>query len=325
MIMDLSTEYMGLKLKNPIIVSSSKLTSDITNIKKCADVGAGAIVLKSLFEEQLIADSNALMDQDMKYFWFPEAIEHINRHSKEYGLKQILELIKEAKEYTDIPIIASINCISAHEWPQFAKTLEDAGADGIELNIAIFPFDKYMACGEIADKYIAIVKKVKENVNLPVAVKLGGYFTNLIQMAHRMEDAGADGLVLFNRYYRPDIDIESETVVRDNILSSPMEVTKSLRWVALLTPLLKLDIAAGTGIHDYSGVVKQLLAGASATQICSTLFINGLSYIDTILFDLQKWMQKHDYTAISEFKGKVAQTEGNSEKFERMQFLKKEI
>jgi len=323
--MDLSTEYMGLKLKNPIIVSSSKLTGDINNIKKCVDVGAGAIVIKSLFEEQLIADSNALMDQDIKYFWFPEAIEHINKHSKEHGLKQVLNLIKSSKNYTDIPIIASINCISAHEWPQFAKTLEDAGADAIELNIAIFPFDKYMACADIADKYIEIIDKVKAHVNIPVSVKMGSYFTNLIQITNRLDEAGVDGLVLFNRYYRPDIDIETETIVRDNILSSPLEVTKSLRWIALLSPLLKCDLAAGTGIHDYSGVVKQLLAGASATQICSTLFNNGISYIDTILFDLQKWMEKHRYNSVSEFKGKVANKEGSSQKFERMQFLKKEI
>ncbi|MCF8378228.1 MAG: dihydroorotate dehydrogenase-like protein [Bacteroidales bacterium] len=323
--MDFSTEYMGLKLKNPIIVSSSKLTGDLNNIKKCADVGAGAIVLKSLFEEQLIADSNSLMDQDIKYFWFPEAIEHINKHSKEYGLKQTLDLIKGAKAYTDIPILASINCISAHEWPQFAKTLEDAGADGIELNIAVFPFDIYTSCGDIANTYIEIVEKVKEHVSIPVSVKMGTYFTNLLQIAHRMDQINVDGLVMFNRYYRPDINIDTETVVRDNILSSPLEVTKSLRWVALLSPQLKCDIAAGTGIHDYSGVVKQLLAGASATQICSTLFNNGISYIDTILFDLGKWMQKHNYKSVSEFKGKVANIEGVSQKFERMQFLKKEI
>lgn len=323
--MDLSTEYMGLKLKNPIIVSSSKLTSEMGNIKKCVDQGAGAIVIKSLFEEQLVADSNALMDQDIKYFWFPEAIEHINTYSKEYGLNQILDLIKQTKNYTDIPVIASINCISAHEWPKFAKTLEEAGADAIELNISILPFEKYTSCGDIVDKYIEIVEKVKEHVQIPVSVKLGNYFTNLVQIAYRLQDAGADGLVLFNRFYRPDINIETEKVVRDNVLSSPQEVTKSLRWVALLSPQLDLDIAAGTGIHDYSGVIKQLLAGASATQICSTLFINGISYIDTILFDLEKWMQKHDYSALSEFKGKVAQTEGNSVKFERMQFLKKEI
>ncbi len=323
--MDLSTEYMGIKLKNPIMVSSSKLTGDFINIKKCSDVGAGAIVLKSLFEEQLIADSNALMDQDMKYFWFPEAIEHINKHSKEYGLKQVLELIKEVKAYTDIPLIASINCVTSKEWPQFAKELEVAGADGIELNIAIFPFDKFMSCADISNQYIDIVEKVKEYVSIPVSVKLGNYFTNLVQMTHRIDEAGADGLVIFNRYFRPDIDIESETIVRENLLSGPQEISKSLRWVALLSPQLKCDIAAGTGIHDYAGVVKQILAGASATQICSTLFNNGISYIDTILFDLEKWMQKHKYKSIADFKGKVANAENSTQKFERMQYLKKEI
>jgi len=323
--MDLSTEYMGLKLRNPIIVSSSKLTGDINNVKKCADMGAGAIVLKSLFEEQLIADSNVLMDQDMKYFWFPEAIDHINKHSKEHGLKQVLEMIREAKRYTDIPIMASINCVSSHEWPQFAKKLEDAGADGIELNIAIFPFDKYMGCNDVCDTYIEILTRVEEFVSIPVSVKMGNYFTNIIQMAHRMDEAGARGIVMFNRYYRPDIDIENETIVRNNVLSSPQEVTKALRWVALLSPQLNCDIAAATGIHNYQGVVKQLLAGAAATQICSTLFNNGISYIDTLLYDLQKWMQKHKYQSISEFKGKVANLEGNTQKFERMQFIKKEI
>ena len=323
--MDLSTDYMGLKLKNPIIVSSSNLTGNIVNVKKCADMGAGAITLKSLFEEQLIADSNVLMDQDIKYFWFPEAIEHINKHSKEYGLKQLLTMIGEAKKYTDIPIISSINCISANEWPKFAKKLEEAGADAIELNIAIFPFDKYMSCTEISDTYIEILTKVKEYVSIPVAVKLGSYFTNLVQVTHRLDEAGANGIVLFNRYYRPDIDIETETIVRDNLLSGPQEVTRSLRWIALLSPQLNCDLAAGTGIHDYKGVVKQLLAGASATQICSTLFNNGISYIDTILYDLESWMKKHKYQSISEFKGKVASKEGNSQKFERMQHLKKEI
>lgn len=323
--MDLSTSFMGLKLKNPIIVSSSKLTSEIENIKKCADQGAGAVVLKSVFEEQLIADSDLLMDQDIKYFWFPEAIEHINKHSKEYGLKQVLALIGETKKYTDIPVIASINCITSIEWPRFAKKLEDAGADALELNIAIFPFDRYKSCVDICNSYIDIVTKVKDYVDIPVSVKLGNYFTNLVQMTHRLDDSGVDGLVLFNRYYRPDIDIETEEIVYDNVLSGPQEVTKSLRWVTLLSPHLNCDIAAATGIHDATGVIKQLLAGASATQICSTLFNNGISYIDTILFDLEKWMKKHHYESIGEFRSKVARSEGISQKFERMQFLKKEI
>jgi dihydroorotate dehydrogenase (fumarate) len=323
--MNLSTEYMGLKMKNPIIVSSSKLTDDIANIRKCADVGAGAIVLKSLFEEQLLADSNALMDQDIKYFWFPEAIEYINKHSKEHGLKQVLELIKQAKNYTDIPIIASINCVTAFEWPKFAKTLQDAGADGLELNIAIFPFDKTIPSKQIEDQYVEIVAEVKKHVDVPVSVKLTNYFTNLTQITQRLDDAGVDGLVMFNRLYRPDIDIEKLTIVRENLLSAPEEVSKSLRWVALLSNKLKCSIAGGTGIHDYKGVAKQLLAGANATQICSTLYNNGISYIDTILFDLQKWMEKHRFNSIADFNGKICKDDECSQKFERIQFLRKEI
>jgi dihydroorotate dehydrogenase (fumarate) len=324
--MDLSTKYMGLNLKNPIIVSSSKLTSEINSIKKCVDVGAGAIVLKSLFEEQLIADSDALMDQDIKYFWFPEAIDHINKHSKEHGVKQVLDLIKKIKNYTDIPVIASINCFSTHEWPKFAKSLEDAGADGIELNIAIFPFDQKIPSLEIENQYVEIVKEVKKYVNLPVSVKLSNYFTNLTQIIHRLDDAGVDGLVLFNRLYRPDIDIEKETIIRQNLLSAPEEVTKALRWVALLSGKVKCHIAGGTGIHDYQGVVKHLLAGAYATQISSTLYNHGISYIDTMLDGLEKWMKKHKYNNIDEFRGKICKLEeGCDSKFERIQYLKKEI
>ncbi|MBN2175553.1 MAG: dihydroorotate dehydrogenase-like protein [Bacteroidales bacterium] len=324
--MDLSTEYMGLKLKNPIIVSSSKLTSELDTIKKCADVGAGAIVLKSLFEEQLIADSSALMDQDIKYFWFPEAIEHINKHSKEHGLKQVLDLIKKTKDHTDIPIIASINCLTAYEWPKFAKTLQDAGADGIELNIAIFPFDKFISSKEVEDQYVEIVTEVKKHVTLPISVKLSNYFTNITQITNRLDEVGINGLVIFNRLYRPDIDIETEKVVRENVLSSPLEITKALRWVALLAGSLNCNIAGGTGIHDYKGVVKHLLAGAHATQICSTLFNNGISYIDTILFDLEKWMKKHKYNSIAEFRGKICRQENEcNNKFERIQYLKQEI
>ncbi len=323
--MDLSTEYMGLKLKNPIIISSSKITDEIDDIKKCIDVGAGAIVLKSLFEEQLVANSAALMDQDIKYFWFPEAIEQINKYSKEYGLNKVIELIGQIKEYSDTPVIASINCITSDTWPQFAKNLENAGADGIELNIALLPFDKVMPGKEIEDKYIEIVTEVKKHVSIPVSVKLSNYFSNLIQITHRLDEAGIDGLVLFNRLYRPDIDIEKEIIIHDNILSAPEEMTKSLRWVALLSPQLKCQVAGATGIHDYKGVVKQIFAGASAVQICSTLYKNGLSYIDTILSDLEKWMQLHHYTSIRQFKGKICIDHECGILFERIQFLKKDL
>ncbi|MGE5354980.1 MAG: dihydroorotate dehydrogenase-like protein [Deltaproteobacteria bacterium] len=323
--MDLSTKYMGIQLKNPLIISSSKLTKDFDTIKFCAEMGAGAIVMKSVFEEQLLADEDLLHDQDSKYFWYPEAIEHIHQHSKEHGISKMLELISNVKAKLDIPVIASINCVSDMEWPKFTSKFEEAGANGIELNIALIPFDKYTTCDEINRRYIDILKSVKSNTKLPVSIKLGSYFTNLISMANKMDEEGVDGLVLFNRFYRPDINIETEEIIKTNILSGPSEVTKSLRWVALLAPMLKCDIAGGTGIHDYTGVVKQLLVGAKATQICSTLFKNGIAYIETILFELEQWMDRHDYKSISDFQGKIQRKYGRDiAKFERIQFMSKD-
>jgi len=314
---------MGLELKNPIIVSSSKLTSTIDNIRKCADHGAGAIVLKSLFEEQLLADANKLMDKDEKYFWYPEAVDYINQHSKDFGVREYLDLLAEAKKYTTIPIIASINCVSADEWPKFAKNLEEAGADGIELNIAIIPMTGDISSKDVEDRYIEIIKEVKKYTSLPVSVKFGPLFTNPVNIIQRMDEAGADALVIFNRFYRPDINIYTESIVHNNILSGPEEMTQSLRWVSLLSDKVKCDVAANTGIHDAEGMIKQLLGGADAVQICSTLYSNGISYIDTMLSDLKTWMEEHNYNSISDFIGNVARDNENAAAFARVQFMKR--
>ncbi len=321
--MDMKTSYMGLELKNPIIVSSSKLTSTIDNIRKCADQGAGAIVLKSLFEEQLLADADKLMDRDEKYFWYPEAVNYINQHSKDYGVKEYLELLQEAKKYTTVPIMASINCTTADEWPKFAKRLEEAGADGIELNIAIIPMIGEITSIEVEDRYIDIIKEVKKYTSLPISVKFGPLFTNPVNIIQRMDKTGADALVIFNRFYRPDIDIHTESIVHHNILSGPEEMTQSLRWVSLLSDKVKCDVAANTGIHDAEGMIKQLLGGADAVQICSTLYSNGISYIDTMLTELKEWMIEHGYTSINDFKGKIARDNEHAAAFTRVQFMKR--
>lgn len=321
--MDLKTNYMGLELKNPIIVSSSKLSSNIENIRKCADHGAGAIVLKSLFEEQLLADADKLLDRDEKYFWYPEAIDYINEHSKDYGVKEYLSLLEEAKKYTTVPILASINCTTPNEWPKFAKTLEDAGADGIELNISIIPMDGNISSKKVEDTYVEIIQEVKKHTSLPVSVKFGPLFTNPVNIIQRMDDAGADALVIFNRFYRPDINIHTESIVHNNILSGPEEMTQSLRWVSLLSDKVQCDVAANTGIHDAEGVIKQLLAGADAAQVCSTLYSNGISYIETILREMKQWMEEHNYNAINDFKGKIARDNEHAAAFARVQFMKR--
>jgi len=321
--MDLKTNYMGLELKNPIIVSSSKLTSNIENILNCADHGAGAIVLKSLFEEQLLADADKLLDRDDKYFWYPEAVDYINEHSKDYGVKEYLSLLVEAKKHTTVPVIASINCTTPNEWPRFARSLEDAGADGIELNISIIPMLGNVESKEVEDTYVEIIKEVKKYTSLPISVKFGPLFTNPVNIIQRMDDAGADALVIFNRFYRPDINIHSESIVHHNILSGPEEMTQSLRWVSLLSDKVKCDVAANTGIHDAEGVIKQLLAGADATQICSTLYSNGINYIETILSELIEWMEEHNYSSINDFKGKIARDNEHAAAFARVQFMKR--
>lgn len=323
--MDLSTTYMGLELKNPIIVSSSRLTSNIKKLKKCAKRGAGAIVLKSLFEEQLLVDPEKLMAQDEKYFWFPEAVEFLNSNAREQGLAEYLSLIKEAKREIDVPIIASINCTTPNEWPKFAAKLEEAGADGLELNIAIMPFDESVSSLEIEDTYVEIVSEVKKYVSLPVAVKIGPYFTNVLGLVKRVEAAGADAVVIFNRYFRPDIDLNNIKVVRGDVLSSPEEMTLSLRWVSILSGKLSCDIAANTGIHDVDGVVKQLLAGAAAIQITSVLYKKGIKYLESLVSGLEKWGTDRNYAALSQIQGKLGRDEGKIAAFERVQFMKKTL
>lgn len=322
---DLSTTYMGLKLKNPIIVSSSKLTNNVRGVAKCAKWGASAVVLKSLFEEQLLANENKLMDADDKYFWYPEAVNFINTHAKEHGLQEYLKLIRESKEAVDIPIIGSIHCNTPNTWPQFATRLEEAGIDGLELNISIIPFDENISSQEIEDTYIEIVKEVKKHVSVPVAVKIGPMFTNVISIVKRLEGAGADAVVLFNRFYRPDIDIVNERVMRNRVYSGPEEMTQPLRWVSLLANRVECDIAGNTGIHDAESVIKHLMVGAAATQICTILFQNGISYIDKVLVDIEAWMQEHHYRSINEFRGKITRNIDNIAAFERVQYMKKTL
>lgn len=322
--MDLSTSFMGLKLNNPIVVSSSKLTDNVDNIRACATAGAGAIVLKSLFEEQIIAKTEAGLKRNEMYFWYPEASDYVLDISKGSGVEEYLQLISNAKSVVEVPIIASINCVSPVEWPKFATKIQQAGADGIELNIAIFPFDKNVSSQQIEDTYIEILKAVKKEVNIPVAVKIGPYFTNTMALAYRLAEAGADGLVLFNRFYNPDVDIATMKVVSDNIFSSPDEKAIPLRWIALLSADgLPCDLAASTGVHYSIGVVKQLLAGAAVTQICTSIYQNGIPYISEIVNGLKEWMRKHNYKSIREFKGLVNSQTENTAAFERIQYMKR--
>lgn len=325
--MDISTTYMGLRLSSPIVVSSSKITGDLESIENCAKYGAGAIVLKSIFEEQIRheAESTVVHSNNM-YYWFPEAKNHIMNLSVDTKLDNYLKFITEVKNSIDIPVIASVNCKSPDDWPKFAAAIQKAGADAIELNIGIFPFNNSLTGSEIEDIYVNILKEVNKNVTIPVSIKLGSYFTNLFSLTTRLVEIGVDALVLFNRYLRPDIDIDTMEVTDGYSLSSPSEINVPMRWIALLYGnKIGCELAASTGIHDHVGLIKQLLSGAKVGQICSTLYNNDIEYIEKIIDGLKQWMKKHEFETINDFRGAGVKEETSLASFERIQFMKRDL
>lgn len=321
--MDLSTTYMGLQLKNPIIIGSSSLTGSMENLRKCQESGAGAVILKSLYEEQIVADSNKLVGQEEMYLWYPEAIEYVSKISKEEGVGTYLELIKTAKEELDIPVIASVNCVSHDEWPNFARELEDAGADAIELNITIFPFNS-LASGEMLEKeHLKIVTSVKAIVNIPVAVKISSYFSNIRSVSKKISKAGANALVYFNRFYRPDIDIYNLKMINTDTLSAPGEMTMPLRWIGLMSTRLDIDLSATTGIYDSESVIKFILAGAKTVQACSVLYKKGIGFVSGLLDGLEQYMVKMKFESVDDFRGLINKDPQNSALWERINYMKK--
>ena len=265
---NLSTTYLGLNLKNPIVVASSGLTNSVHKIKELEAAGAAAVVLKSLFEEQILGEVSNLIGKDSQN-QYPEAEDYIRNYTRQNTIDSHLSLLKEVKKEVDIPVIASINCISSQEWTGFAKDFEQAGADALELNVFFVPTDRKESSNEIERLYLDILSKVKSEVSIPVSVKIGFYFTNLVGMADRLKAHGAKGITLFNRFYEPDIDLEKLELKSSEVFSSPADIRRSLRWVGLISAnITNLDIAASTGIHNGEAVIKQLLAGASVTQVC---------------------------------------------------------
>ncbi len=328
--MDISTTYMGLKLKNPVIISSSRISGDLETIRQCISYGAAAVVLKSIFEEQMSLRVEAKLKQGNEnevYFWYSEAKEKVLDLSKEAILEHYLQFVKAAKSIdTSIPIISSIHCKSADNWPKYAREIEKAGADALELNISVFPFNNSMTSIEIEDLYVRILETVKKEVNIPVSIKLGSFFTNLCTIINRLVAAGVDGLVLFNRYFRPDIDIDTLKVVSREHFSSPEEMSLPLRWIALLSGHhIPCDLVASTGIHYDTALIKQILVGAKAVEICSTLFQNGIPHIAKILEGLEEWMRKQHFETLDDFRGKSLDYQTTDARFERIQYMKRDF
>jgi len=320
---NLESHYMGLKLQNPIIAGSSGLTNSVENIIELEKNGAGAVVLKSLFEEQIHNSASHTLMQDEYANLYPEAEDYIRNYTAENDVNNYLQLIENAKKAVTIPVIASINCISDTEWIAYAKKIEAAGADGLELNVAVLPSDPNKESSENEKIYFEIARQITKELKIPVAIKLSYYFSGLAKTLTGLSWTGIKALVLFNRFYSPDIDIEHEEVKSSFVFSTPADIALPLRWIAMLSPIVKCDIAASTGVHDGTALIKQLLAGATAVQIASVLYKKGFKEIGSMIDQLENWMDRHNYSTIDEFRGKlsVAKTE-NPAAYERIQFMK---
>jgi dihydroorotate dehydrogenase (fumarate) len=324
--MDLTTTYMGLRLRSPLVPSAAApLTEDIDNVKRMEDAGAGAIVLHSLFEEQLRLERYELehhltygtesFAEALTYFPEPE-IFHV-------GSQEYLEHIRQAKEMVDIPIIASLNGSTAGGWIEYAQTIEQAGADALELNIYYVPTDMELSGAQVEQNYIDILTAVKSEVKIPVAIKLSPYFSNMANMAKRLSEAGANALVLFNRFYQPDIDIEALEVQPNVLLSTPQAMRLPLRWIAILYGRISADLAATSGIHKSQDVLKMLMAGANITMVCSVLLRHGIPHLKEIEQGIIHWMEEHEYESVRQMQGSMSQIHCPDESaFERAQYMK---
>ncbi|MCK5847275.1 MAG: dihydroorotate dehydrogenase-like protein [Bacteroidales bacterium] len=319
---NLQTEYLGLKLKNPIIVASSGLSSSLNSIKKLAHDGAGAIVLKSLFEEQILAEAAQNISLDQSYG--TDVHDYITEHMRSSKLSDYTTLIRNAKAEIDIPIIASINCITDREWTSFTKEIEDAGADALELNIGVLPSDDEISSAENEEKYFQILEKVRRSTNLPIAVKITTYSAGLANLIKKISWSGfVDGIVMFNKYFQPDIDIDKMDITTTGVFTTSADISTSLRWVAIMSSKIETPISATTGVHTGADVVKQILAGANNVQIASTLYKNGTEQIQVMLDDMTKWMEKNSYNNLEDYRGKMAfNNDANTIAFERIQFMK---
>jgi len=323
---DLSTTYLGLKLKSPLIASSSGLTDNLPNLKRFEEHGVGAVVLKSIFEEEILIEKKALLAKmGSQSFIYPETLEFYdyNDETENESSYEYLQLVRKAKKELSIPVIASINCITADQWTYYPRELESAGADALELNVFIMPSDLKRGKEETDKVYFDIINQVANQVKIPVSLKLSFYFSDLAIMLKKFSETSIKGMVLFNRFYNPDIDIDNLEVISSNVFSSPEDMATTLRWIAIMHDHVSCDLAASTGVHDGKGLIKMILAGASAVQVASAFYNNGVGHAEVMLKELEDWMDLKKYKSIDEFKALMSQHEtGNPAAFQRVQFMK---
>ena len=330
---DISTEYLGLKLQSPIIAGSSGLTNSVDNLKKMADNGAGAVVLKSIFEEEVAYEyadfiaSSRKPGADQHHFDYDghkNPIEYYDYVIREENLKKNITLVEESKKAVSIPVIASINCfLQSVEWLSYAKNLESAGADALELNMFFPPTDFKRDTKDTEKLYFDTIEQITGAVSIPISLKISYYFTDLGPMIQRLSNTDIKGLVLFNRFFSPDFDIDTFEVKPSFVFSTPSDLAMSLRWIAIMAEKVNCDLAASTGVHDGNAVIKQLLAGAATVQVASTLYDNGIGQIREMLNRLEAWMEKKHFDRLTRFRGKMSQEKSTDPSiYERVQFMR---
>jgi dihydroorotate dehydrogenase (fumarate) len=323
--MDLTTTYMGLTLKNPIVPSASPLSETLDGIRSMEDAGASAVVMYSLFEEQIVGESQQL-DHYLSYGVesFGEALSYFpDLETYKVGPDDYLNLIRQAKEAVSIPIIGSLNGVSTGGWIEYAREIEEAGADGLELNVYYLPTDPRLTGADVEHMYLEILRDVKESVSIPVAMKLSPFFSATANMAQRLAQGGADALVLFNRFYQPDLDLESLEVVPHLVLSNSNELLLPLRWVAILYGRVETDFAITSGVHTSEDALKGLMAGAKVTMMTSALLRNGVGRIGEILNEMTTWLEEHEYESVQQMQGSMSQQHvKESAAFERANYMK---
>jgi len=323
--MDLTTTYMGLQLRSPLVPSASPLSEEIDNIKRMEDAGAAAVVMHSLFEEQLRLERYALHHHlTHGTESFPEALTYFPEpHSFRIGPEEYLNHIHKAKASVKIPLIASLNGSSLGGWIEYAKQIEQAKADALELNIYYVPTDAKLTGEQIEQTYIDILRTIKATVTIPVAVKLSPFFTNMANIAQRLDEAGADALVLFNRFYQPDINIETLNVEPNVILSTPQAMRLPLRWIAILYGRIQASLAATSGIYTGKDAIKLLMAGANITMLCSVLLQRGINHLRVIEQEMHSWMTEHEYISVQQLQGSMSQQNcPDKSAFERAQYMR---
>ncbi|MDP2337724.1 MAG: dihydroorotate dehydrogenase-like protein [Bacteroidota bacterium] len=319
---NISTRFFGLDLKSPVIAASSSMTGHAEQVIKLAEAGAGAIVLKSIFEEEIYHELQEELSLRSEMYSDPEYLDYFDYVIKDENIRKYLRLIADVKARTAVPIVASINCVSSSDWVLFARKIEEAGADALELNMFICPSDVSKTGENNEQFYFETIHKVLQVVKIPVTIKISHYFSNLAGMVQKLSQSGVAGITIFNRFYNPDIDIQTQSVVVADVLSTPNDFLMPLKWTGILSGISVCELAATTGIHSAETALKFILAGASAVQVASVLYTNGPSVIKKMNLEISDWMDQKGFQALADFKGSLSQSTTSAQAWERVQFMK---